>query len=59
MSRAHRTFSWLKKDSILSSLKTRLEDMRDWNTFGIFFRAARLADRGSVTDLLMDGEFTQ
>lgn len=45
------TLSCLKKQSILSSLKTRLQDTRFWKTLGIFFRATLLPSRGSVTDL--------
>lgn len=51
MSTADRTFSWLKKRSILISLMTRFELTRLWNTCGIFFRATLFPSRGSVTDL--------
>lgn len=51
MSRAERTLSCLKKQSIRSSLQTLLADTRDWNTFGSFFSATRFPSRGSVTAL--------
>lgn len=51
------TLSCLKKQSILSSRKTRLLDTSDWNTFGIFFSATRLPSRGSVTDLQIQKHF--
>lgn len=52
--RTHRpvlTLSCLKKHSILSSLKTLLQETRFWKTLGIFFRATLRPSRGSVTDL--------
>lgn len=49
--RWRRTLSCLKKQSIRSSLKTRLHDTRFWKTFGIFFSATFRPSRGSVTDL--------
>lgn len=45
----------MKKQSILSSLKTLLQDTRFWKTLGIFFSATFRPSRGSVTDL-GDGE---
>lgn len=45
------TFSCLKKQSILSSRKTRFEDTSDWKTLGSFFSATRRPSRGSVTAL--------
>lgn len=45
------TLSCLKKHSILSSLKTLLQETRFWKTLGIFFRATLRPSRGSVTDL--------
>ena len=50
MSRQERTFSCLKKRIILSSLKTRFELTRLWNTLGSFLSATRFPSRGSVTD---------
>lgn len=52
--RPHRpviTLSCLKKHSILSSLKTLLQETRFWKTLGIFFKATLRPSRGSVTDL--------
>ncbi len=34
-----------------TSRKTRLHDAKFWKTLGIFFKATRLLDLGSVTDL--------
>lgn len=45
------TFSCLKKQSILSSRNTRLEETSDWNTLGSFLSATRRPSRGSVTAL--------
>lgn len=45
------TLSCLKKHSILSSLKTLLQETRFWKTLGIFFKATLRPSRGSVTDL--------
>lgn len=45
------TFSCLKKHSIFSSRKTRLDETKDWNTFGSFLSATRRPSRGSVTAL--------
>lgn len=51
MSRADRTFSCLKKHSILISLNTRLLEIKFWKTLGIFLSATLFPSRGSVTDL--------
>lgn len=45
------TLSCLKKQSIFSSLKTRLLLTRLWKTFGSFFKATLLPSLGSVTAL--------
>lgn len=45
------TLSCLKKHSILSSLKTLLQETRFWKTLGIFFKATLRPSRGSVTAL--------
>lgn len=50
------TFSCLKKQSIFSSRNTRLDETKDWNTFGNFLSATRRPSRGSVTALQRERE---